>query len=89
MVKDLAWRIQNAPSVAELTVYDALGEWGLTLKDFERELSQVKADKLLVRIHSEGGSATIGLGVFAALKQWMVNGSWWRMSTLTGRLWNC
>lgn len=46
----------KAKGPAEIFIYDLIGMWGITAKDFMNEYQQIGKDReLLIRIHSDGG----------------------------------
>lgn len=54
--------------VAEILIYDEIGYWGVTAKDFVEALSGVDASTINVRINSPGGDVFDGLAIYNALK---------------------
>jgi ATP-dependent Clp protease, protease subunit len=53
-----------------LYLYDAIGEWyGVSAKDFVKELSAVKAETIRLRINSPGGDVFDARAIATALKQ--------------------
>lgn len=54
--------------VAEVLIYDEIGFWGVTAGQFVRDLQQVIAPEILLRINSPGGDVFDGLAIFNALK---------------------
>lgn len=52
---------------AEVFIYDEIGFWGVTATDFSRELSQVKASNLNVRINTPGGEVADGITIHNAI----------------------
>ncbi len=60
--------------VAEILIYDVIGFdfWtggGITAQNFVKELNEINAEKIRVRINSEGGDAFDGLAIFNALRR--------------------
>lgn len=53
---------------AEVYIYDVIGYWGLTAADFVRDLAQVSASKLTVRVNSPGGDVFDGIAIHTALR---------------------
>lgn len=53
---------------AALDIFDEIGPWGVTAKDFNQDLKAVTADSITVSINSIGGDVFAGLGIFHALK---------------------
>lgn len=63
------YRIErNADGPAEIFLYDEIGAWGIGAGDFVRELQEVEAGELVVRINSPGGSVDDGVAIFEALQ---------------------
>lgn len=64
------YRIANAASrakTAEVFIYDTIGDWGVTAKDFVAELRGVKADSIELHINSYGGAVFDGVAIYNAL----------------------
>ena len=62
------YSIRNVSEVeAEVMIYDEIGAWGVTAADFIRELRDVKAAKLTLRINSPGGDVFDGIAIYNAL----------------------
>lgn len=53
---------------AVVSIYDEIGMWGVTAKDFIESLSDVKGSKISLEINSPGGSVFDALAIFNALK---------------------
>lgn len=58
----------NTPD-AEISIYDEIGAWGVTAKDFIGELRNVKAQSITLSINSPGGSVFDALALYNALRQ--------------------
>ena len=58
----------NTPD-AEISIYDEIGAWGVTAKDFIGELRNVKAQSITLLINSPGGSLFDALAIYNALRQ--------------------
>jgi ATP-dependent Clp protease, protease subunit len=54
---------------AEISIYDEIGAWGVTAKDFIGELRNVKAQSITLSINSPGGSVFDALAIYNALRQ--------------------
>lgn len=54
---------------AEILVYDEIGFWGIQAADFKRQLAQVDAKTIHVRINSPGGSVFDGIAIYNALRE--------------------
>ena len=53
----------------EIYVYDEIGFWGITAKDFARDLKQLDPKgEINLRINSPGGSVTDGIAIYNLLK---------------------
>ena len=59
----------RGPDAAEVSIYDEIGLWGITAKDFCAELGKVKAKSITLRLNSPGGSVFDGLAIYNALKR--------------------
>jgi ATP-dependent protease ClpP protease subunit len=55
--------------LAEIFIYDYIGSWGVTARDFVTALAPYKGYDLDVRIISRGGEITEGFGIYNALKR--------------------
>lgn len=68
------YRINNAAATtAEVIIYDEIGEWGVTAKNFIDDLNQVTAKNIDVRLNSGGGSVFEGLAIYQALRRHPAN----------------
>lgn len=54
---------------ADISIYDEIGFWGVTAKDFITDLKKIDAKNLTVYINSPGGSVFDGLAIYNALRQ--------------------
>lgn len=61
------YRIQNAAKTAEVYIYDTIGDWGVTAKDFVAELRGIKAQRIDLHINSYGGAVFDGVAIYNAL----------------------
>lgn len=58
-----------ANGAAEIFVFDEIGYWGVTAKEFARDLKEVNPnDSIELHINSPGGSVTDGIAIFNLLK---------------------
>ena len=59
------WRFENktAPDTAELMIYDEVSFWGVNAQDFAKDLAQVTAPNLTLRINSPGGDVFDGIAI--------------------------
>lgn len=57
----------NAPAV--ISIYDEIGMWGVTAKDFITDLAAVSGSAITLNINSPGGSVFDALTIFNALKK--------------------
>ncbi|MBO2684985.1 ClpP-like prohead protease/major capsid protein fusion protein [Shewanella algae] len=56
---------------AELMIYDEIGGWGITAKQFARDLKDLgKITQLTARIHSPGGDVFEGMAIYNILKNY-------------------
>ena len=53
----------------EIFIYDYIGEFGITANDFVRELADIRASKISLRINSPGGNVFDGLAIYNACKR--------------------
>lgn len=51
----------------EILLYDEIGYWGVTAKEFVTALAEIKTANIVVRINSPGGDVFDGLAIYAAL----------------------
>lgn len=58
----------KSDSAAEVYIYDEIGMFGVTAKDFIAQLRETKAKSITVRINSPGGSVFDGLAIYNYLK---------------------
>ena len=52
----------------DLMLYDEIGFFGVTAKEFSAQLNTISAPNIRVRINSPGGDVFDGLAIYAALK---------------------
>ncbi|MBO2673669.1 ATP-dependent Clp protease proteolytic subunit [Shewanella algae] len=61
----------SANGEAELMIYDEIGGWGITAKQFARDLKDLgKITQLIARIHSPGGDVFEGMAIYNILKNY-------------------
>lgn len=58
-----------ADGVTEIFLYEEIGFWGVTAKEFVDQLNAISTPQITVRINSPGGDVFDGLAIHAALKQ--------------------
>lgn len=65
------YNVNKDKEVPEIMIYDVIGDdWdGVTAKQFIKELNEIEADEIVVRINSPGGLVYEGLAIYNALKQ--------------------
>src|SRR5690606_36444092 len=62
-------RIENNQSgEASVYLYDEIGYWGVTAKDFVRDLLNTEADTISLHISSPGGDVFDGIAILNALR---------------------
>lgn len=61
-------RAATATAPAEILLYDEIGPWGITGKDFVDALAKAGAGPITVRINSPGGSVFDGLAMYNAIR---------------------
>jgi len=54
--------------VVEVLLYDEIGSWGISAKDFVKELGAIKANTINLRINSPGGDVFDGVAIYNGLK---------------------
>lgn len=59
----------KADKSAEISIFDEIGMWGVTAKDFIAELRQLDAAAIELSINSPGGSVFDALAIYNALRQ--------------------
>lgn len=64
----LTLRAATSADTAEILLYDEIGYWGVTAKDFAAALAKVTAPNVTLRINSPGGDVFDGLAIYAALQ---------------------
>ena len=61
-------RAAAEPDTTEMLLYDEIGYWGVTAKDFASALAGVKTRNLHLRVNSPGGDVFDGLAMYNSLK---------------------
>ncbi|WP_083919308.1 head maturation protease, ClpP-related [Methylosinus sp. LW4] len=59
----------QADGSTDILLYDEIGYWGVTAKDFIAQLGSISSPSIRVRINSPGGDVFDGLAIYNALKQ--------------------
>ena len=72
------FEIKNKADKAEIWIYEMIGEdfWsggGTTAKDFQKELSEIKASQIDLHINSPGGDVFDGITIYNLIKQHSAN----------------
>ena len=72
------YKIINKSEIAEIWIYEMIGEdfWsggGVTAKNFQKELSAIKASQIDLHINSPGGEVFDGIAIYNLLKQHPAN----------------
>jgi ATP-dependent protease ClpP protease subunit len=63
------YRIDNtAGGVTEVAIYDSIGEFGVSARDFQNDLAQVRG-AVELHLNTEGGEVFDGLAIYDALKR--------------------
>jgi ATP-dependent protease ClpP protease subunit len=62
------YRITNQGETAEVMIYDEIGYWGVSADQFVREIQNVTAKSLTVRLNSPGGEVFDGIAIYNSLK---------------------
>lgn len=58
---------------SEISIFDEIGFWGVTAKDFITDLQKISAKDITLYINSPGGSVFDGLAIYNALRQHPAN----------------
>jgi len=72
------YKIINKSEVAEIWIYEMIGEdfWsggGVTAKNFQKELSAIKASQIDLHVNSPGGEVFDGIAIYNLIKQHPAN----------------
>jgi ATP-dependent protease ClpP protease subunit len=63
------YRIENVTNgEAEVLIYDEIGYWGVTAKDFVNELNALDVETIKLRINSPGGDVFAGVAILNAIR---------------------
>lgn len=60
---------EGEPDSAELLLYDEIGFWGVTAKDYVQALRGIRASTLHLRINSPGGDVMDGVAIYNATRE--------------------
>lgn len=66
-------RAAVAADTTEILLYDEIGVWGVTAKDFVTALDKITTPNIVVRINSPGGDVFDGLAIYNALANHKAN----------------
>jgi ATP-dependent Clp endopeptidase proteolytic subunit ClpP len=61
--------ISKSPDTTDVLIYDTIGDWGITAKQFVEDFNGIKTAKIRVRINSAGGSVHDGMAMHNAIKE--------------------
>lgn len=61
------YEIRNMGDETIIGIYDEIGEWGVTARDFLSELNAIKTPNITVQIGSPGGAVWDALAIYAGL----------------------
>lgn len=69
-MKNKSWyRIEaKADEPATVYIYDEIGMWGVTAKDFIREIDAINAGSISLRVNSPGGDVFDGIAIYNAIR---------------------
>lgn len=68
------YEIKNVSTeLADISIYDEIGFWGVTAADFVKELGSIQASALNIRINSPGGDVFDGIAILNALRSHPAN----------------
>jgi len=71
---DTSWyRIENHADSADVYLYDEIGYWGVSAKDFVDEISAIGHPHLTLHINSPGGEVFDGVAIYNAIKSHPAN----------------
>jgi ATP-dependent Clp protease protease subunit len=62
-------KIENKTEESTVYIYDEISFWGISADDFVKELQEISAGIIHVRLNSPGGSVFDGTAIYNALKQ--------------------
>jgi ATP-dependent protease ClpP protease subunit len=62
------YSIRNLAQSTEVFLYDEVGAWGVSANDFVKELRDIKAPVIDLRVSSPGGDVFDGVAIYNALK---------------------
>ncbi|MCK2219703.1 ATP-dependent Clp protease proteolytic subunit [Actinomadura sp. ATCC 31491] len=62
------YRITNLADTAEVVIYDEIGWWGTTAEQFMRDLKDITASQITLRINSPGGDVFDGIAIHNLLR---------------------
>lgn len=58
------FEVRSAGDAAEIALYDEIGAWGVSAKDFRAELGKLKAGTIRLAINSPGGDVFDGIAIY-------------------------
>jgi ATP-dependent protease ClpP protease subunit len=67
--KQLAWRIL-AEDIPTIEIFDTLGDYGLTVKEFKKTLKGIRGKSLHLVVDSQGGDPNVGISLYSLLQEW-------------------
>lgn len=59
----------NSSDSSEVFIYDEIGYFGITAKDFLSDISGIKSDSIELHLNTPGGEVFDGIAIYNALKQ--------------------
>lgn len=62
------YSIKQQADAAEVMIYDEIGQWGITAKQFAADFGNIKASTINIRINSAGGDVFDGLAVYQTIR---------------------
>jgi len=63
------YRITNRSDGAEIYIYDEIGYFGTTAKDFVHDLNEIDRDRIALHLNTPGGEVFDGFAIYEALRQ--------------------
>lgn len=61
--------VRAQDDAVEVLLYDEIGFWGITAKEFAQQLGEIEADTIHLRVNSPGGDVFDGVAIHNSLRQ--------------------
>jgi ATP-dependent Clp protease protease subunit len=62
-------KADSPPDVAEVSIYDAIGAWGINAESFVNDLKAIKAKTINIRINTPGGEVFDATAIYNAIRE--------------------